>query len=105
MILKEAMYNEVEVSPRKPISKQDVLKYMQMARRTRTYVKFTVANGRFYIMVTYHRNGKVNLQSNIRQEQTFQRNIFWLESRGYAEGNWAEFIRLWINKFAQKNLR
>ena len=56
-------------------------------------------------MVTFHRNGEVNIQSNIRQEPTFQRNLYWIENRGYGEGVWGEFISFWINKFANKDLR
>ena len=105
MILKEALYNEIEVSSKKPISKREIVKYMNLARRTRSYIKFTVSNGKFYIMVTYQRNGKVNKSSNIRHNQSFQRNLVYMENRGYAEGTWAYFIEMWINKFAKDDLR
>ena len=56
-------------------------------------------------MVTYHRNGKVNISSNLRHNQSFQRNLVYMENRGYAEGTWAYFIEMWINKFAKDDLR
>ncbi len=102
MTLRESMYQTIEVSPKKPISKQEIIKLLNLARRQRGYVKFMVADTKYYIMVTFHRNGQVNIQSNIRTEPTFQRNIYWIENRGYSEGVWAEFIHLWINKFANK---
>lgn len=105
MVIKESPYQSIEVSPKKPITRQDIISLLKIARRTRSYVKFTVANGRFYIMVTFHRNGEIQIQSNIRQDQYFQKQLFWIENRGYSEGTWSEFIRLWINKFAVKNLR
>lgn len=105
MVLIESIYKEIEVSPKKPITKSEIAKLLNIARRTRSYVKFTVSNGRFYIMVTFHRNGKINIQSNIRQNQAFQRTLFWLEQRGYSEGVWAYNIEMWINKFAKQNLR
>nr|DAQ00204.1 MAG TPA: hypothetical protein [Bacteriophage sp.] len=105
MILRESPYQSIEVSPKRPISKQEIYNLMNIARRTRTYVKFTVSGGKYYIMVTYHRNGLVSIQSNIRFDDSFQKNLFWLEKRGYSQGTWAEFIRMWINKFAQRNLR
>lgn len=105
LIFKESMYKEIEVSPKKPISKREIINLMNIARRTRSYVKFTISGGKYYIMVTYHRNGQVNIQSNIRQNQAFLRNLFWLEQRGYAEGSWAYFIEMWINKFAKLELK
>ena len=105
LILKEYIYREVEVSPKKPITKREIINLMNIARRTRSYIKFTVSNGKYYIMVTYHRNGKVNLSSNIRHNQSFQRNLVYMENRGYAEGSWAYFIEMWINKFAKQDLK
>ena len=56
-------------------------------------------------MVTFHRNNDITMSSNIKADQTFLRNMFWLERRGYVEGTWAEFIQLWINIFAKRKLR
>ena len=105
MPLKESMYQNIEVSRKKPISKQEVIKLLNLARRQRGYVKFIISGTKYYIMVTFHRNGEVNIQSPIRQEPTFQRNLYWIENRGYGEGVWGEFISFWINKFANKDLR
>lgn len=102
MIVRESMYQSVEISPKKPISREEILKLMNIARRTRTYVKFTVNNGKYYIMVTYHRNGLITLSSNIKQDRVFLTQLFWTENRGYSEIAWAEFIRIWINKFSRK---
>ena len=103
MIIRESMYQTIEVSPKKPISESEIVDLMRIARRTRSYVKFTVNNGKYYIMVTYHKNGLINISSNIKQNRSFLNYLYWIEKRGYSEGTWAEFIRLWINKFAQNN--
>ena len=105
IILKEYVYREIEVSPKKPISKKEIINLMSIARRTRSYVKFTISGGKYYIMVTYHRNGKINISSNIRHNLSFQRNLVQMENRGYAEGTWAYFIEMWINRFAKQNLK
>lgn len=104
MIIRESMYQSIEVSPKKPITKYEIVNLMQIAKRTRTYVKFTVLNGKYYIMVTYHRNNLITISSNIKQDYSFSNQLYWLEKRGYMESNWAEFIKTWINKFSQPNV-
>lgn len=106
MVIKESSpYQTVEVSSKRPITKNEIINLIRTARRTRSYIKFTVSNGKYYIMVSFHRNGAININSNIRFDQAFQRQLVWLERRGFAEGTWAYFICEWINRFAQKNYK
>lgn len=85
---------------KQPITKQQVMNYIMIARRTREYVKFMLGNS--YIMVQFHRDGSVNLLSNIRFESAFQRELYRLDSIGFSISSWGYFIAYWLNKFKQR---
>ncbi len=105
MVIKNVPLNEspqnVDVNKIKELTKQQVMNYMLIARRTKEYVKFYLGNS--YIMVQFHRDGSVNLLSNIRFESAFQRELYRLDSLGFNMGSWAYFIAYWMNRFKQKD--
>lgn len=97
--LKESAQN-IDTTKFRELTKQQVINYMLLARRTKEYVKFNIGN--LYIMVQFNRDGSVHLLSNIKFESAFQRQLFRLDSMGYNQGSWAYFIAYWVNRFKQK---
>lgn len=97
--LLESSHN-VDVNKLRELTKQHVMNYMLLARRTREYVKFSLGNS--YIMVQFNRDGSVHLLSNIRFESAFQRELYRLDSIGFNMSSWAYFISYWMNRFKQK---
>ena len=90
----------IDVNKIHNLTKQSVMNYMFIARRTREYVKFYLGNS--YIMVEFHRDGSVNMVSNIRFESAFQRELYRLDSIGFNISSWSYFIAYWMNRFKQK---
>ena len=94
----------IQVTRKRQLTRQQIVNYLWMARRTKEYVKFILANY-YYIMVIFNRDGSVNLVSNIKNDSSFLKQLYWSDREGYDQGRWSWFIEFWINKFLDKNMK
>ena len=106
-ILKLKIYESpqnIQVTRKKRLTRQQIVNYMWLARRSKEYVKFMLDN-HYYIMVVFNRDNSINLLSNIKNDSAFMRQLYWLDRQGYDQGRWSYFIEFWINKFLDKNMK
>lgn len=94
----------IQVTKAKRLTRQQIVDYMWLARRSREYVKFMLDNN-YYIMVIFNRDNSVQLLSNIKTEPTFMKELYWLDKYGYDQGKWSYFIWYWLDRFSNKNMR
>ena len=94
----------IQVTRKRQLTRQQIVNYLWMARRTKEYVKFILDNYN-YKMVIFNRDGSVKLVSNIKNDSSFLKQLYWLDREGYDQGRWSWFIEFWINKFLDKNMK
>ncbi len=77
--------------------KKQVINYALMSARTSLrYAKFY--SNKYYIEVTFQRDGSVRIASNYRTNPTFNRQLNLIDDRPYRQADTTNFIWLWMNK-------
>ena len=77
--------------------KQSVIKYALLdAKATRRYAKFY--SNRYYIEVTFQRDGSIRIASNYRTNVTFNRQLVDIDGKPFRVGAVTNFIWLWMNR-------
>lgn len=76
---------------------QGVIKYaLYSAMCSRRYAKFY--SSRYYIEVTFHRDGTTRIASNYKTNTTFNRQLNQIDNRKFELGACTNFIWLWMNR-------
>ena len=66
------------------------------AQMTRRYAKFIT--GRYYIVVTFNRDSTVQISSNYRSNNIFNRELTRMEAIKFTLNTMTKFIHYWMNK-------
>lgn len=77
--------------------KKNVINYaLTSARTSRRYAKFY--SNKYYIEVTFQRDGTVRIASNYRTNTLFNKQLVAIDSRPFKLGDTVNFIWLWMNR-------
>lgn len=77
--------------------KKSVINYALLsAKASRRYAKFY--SNKYYIEVTFQRDGSIRIASNYRINALFNRQIYNLDNNKFHLGETINFIWLWMNK-------
>lgn len=86
----------IHVSANTELTKNVINYTLVSARTARKYAKFY--SNKYYIEVTFQRDGTVRIASNYRYNYQFNRQIIELENQPFKLGRYINFIWLWMNR-------
>ena len=86
----------IHVSADTELNKQVITYALLSARTSLRYAKFY--SNKYYIEVTFQRDGSVRIASNYRTNPTFNRQLNLIDERPYRQADTTNFIWLWMNK-------
>ena len=86
----------IHVSADSELTKSVINYALTSARTSRRYAKFY--SNKYYIEVTFQRDGTIRIASNYRTNTLFNRQLVQLDSRPYRIGETVNFIWLWMNR-------
>ena len=86
----------IHVSSDSELTKSVINYTLQSARALRRYAKFY--SNKYYIEVTFQRDGTINIATNYRFNSYFNKCISKLEERPFKLSDYVNFIWLWMNR-------
>ena len=86
----------IHVSADTELTRQVINFALVSARTSRRYAKFY--SNKYYIEVTFQRDGTVHISSNYRFNTLFNRQLYELEKKPFRITETVNFIWIWMNK-------
>ena len=86
----------IHVSADTELTRQVINFALVSARTSRRYAKFY--SNKFYIEVTFQRDGTIRISSNYRNNILFNRQLTQLEDKPFRITDTVNFIWIWMNK-------
>lgn len=86
----------IHVSADTELTRQVINFALVSARTSRRYAKFY--SNKYYIEVTFQRDGTVRISSNYRFNTLFNRQLYELEKKPFRITETVNFIWIWMNK-------
>ena len=86
----------IHVSADTELTRQVINFALVSARTSRRYAKFY--SNKFYIEVTFQRDGTIRISSNYRNNILFNRQLTQLEDKPFRITETVNFIWIWMNK-------
>jgi len=86
----------IHVSADTELTRQVINFALVSARTSRRYAKFY--SNKFYIEVTFQRDGTVRIASNYRTNILFNRQLVAIDSKPFRITETVNFIWIWMNK-------
>ena len=86
----------IHVSADTELTRQVINFALVSARTSRRYAKFY--SNKYYIEVTFQRDGTVRMASNYRFNTLFNRQLYELEKKPFRITETVNFIWIWMNK-------
>lgn len=86
----------IHVSKDSELTKSVIKFALQSAMCSRRYAKFY--SSKYYIEVTFHRDGTTRIASNYKHNITFNRQLVRIDGAKFELGVCTNFIWLWMNK-------
>jgi hypothetical protein len=77
--------------------KKQVINFALVSART-SFRSAKFYSNKYYIEVTFQRDGTVRISSNYRTNPTFNRQLNLIDDKPYRQADTTNFIWLWMNK-------